>query len=93
MTGPMFSAYTNETAEVVLCSVSALPTKKTIGTRFCAAGRLRSNFQMAILKSGFIRAYMRGFANELAATQNNETVGKASGMMSGRFSTVSAVVM
>jgi len=49
-------------------------------------------FRMAILKSGFRKAYMSGFTNEPVATVNKETTGRAPGMTSILF-IIFAVVM
>ena len=48
--------------------------------------------RMAILKSGFIKAYISGFTSELVAMVKKEIMDRASGMMSSLFM-ISAVVM
>lgn len=53
---------------------------------------LRKQVRMAILKSGFRKAYISGFTSELVAMVKKETMDRASGMMSYLF-IMSAVVM
>lgn len=92
----------DESSEKWLFSFDKLPSTffcvrscstRVSGTLRMALGVLfRKQDLMAILKSGFRKAYISGFTNEPVATVNKETIDRASGMTSILF-IVLAVVM